>query len=143
MKKVDCEKIKAFLNENDHFCKFCGIRLTEVAPGYAEAVLDVTANILNGRDVVQGGAIMTLADFAFAGAISATGVTGVSLSCQTNFIRPGYGKTLKAVARQVHQGKTTAVYAIEIFNDDGNLAATVNITGFIIADKPVSGEHHG
>ena len=28
-----CEKVKAFLNEHDRFCKFCGIQLTEVAPG--------------------------------------------------------------------------------------------------------------
>lgn len=135
---VDCEKVKAFLNENDRFCRFCGIELTVVEPGYAEAVLTVTPDTLNGRNVVQGGAIMTLADFAYAGAVSATGVTGVSLNCQTNFIRPGSGKTMKAVARKVHQGRTTAVYAVEVFNDDGKLAATVSITGFIIDGSPVT-----
>ena len=138
-----CEKVKAFLNEHDRFCKFCGIQLTEVAPGYAEAVLTVTDDILNGRNIVQGGAIMTLADFAYAGAVSATGVTGVSLNCQTNFIRPGYGKTMKAIARKVHQGRKTAVYAVEVFNDDGKLAATVNITGFIIDEQPVNGVNNG
>ncbi len=135
---VDCEKIKAFLNENDRFCRFCGIELTVVEPGYAEAVLTVTPDVLNGRNVVQGGAIMTLADFAYAGAVSATGVTGVSLNCQTNFIRPGGGSTMKAVARKVHQGRKTAVYDVEVFNGDGKLAATVNITGFIIDEVPVT-----
>ena len=135
---VDCEKVKAFLNENDRFCRFCGIELIVVEPGYAEAVLTVTPDMLNGRNVVQGGAIMTLADFAYAGAVSATGVTGVSLNCQTNFIRPGGGKTMKAVARKVHQGRTTAVYAVEVFNGDGKLAATVNVTGFIIDENPVT-----
>ena len=139
---VDCEKIKSYLNEYDRFCRFCGIRLTVVTPGYAEAELTVTDQVLNGRDVVQGGAIMTLADFAYAGAVNATGVTGVSLNCQTNFIRPGQGPVMKAAARKVHQGRHTAVYAVEVFNGDGKLAATVNITGFIIDDAPLPALGH-
>ncbi|MBE6355516.1 MAG: PaaI family thioesterase [Lentisphaerae bacterium] len=134
---ADYGKIKEFLNRNDRFCVFNGIRLTEVGDGYAEAVLEITDNSLNGRNVVQGGAIMTLADFAFAGAVNGSGVTGVSLNCTTNFIRPGSGKSLRAVARKVSQGKKTAVYNVEVFNDDDKLVATMGITGFIIDDQPV------
>lgn len=134
---ADFEKIRTFLNEEDKFCKFCGIELTVVKDGYAEAVLHVNEDKLNGRGVVQGGAIMTLADFAFAGAVNGSGVTGVSLNCTTNFIRPGTGKMLKAVCRQVSQGKKTALYSVEVFNEDGKLTATMNITGFIIDDKPI------
>ena len=135
---MDYEKIKNFLNEEDKFCKFCGIQLTEVGDGYAEAVLQVDEDKLNGRAVVQGGAIMTLADFAFAGAVNGSGVTGVSLNCTANFIRPGTGSMLKAVCRKVSQGKKTAVYNAEVFNEEGKLVATMSITGFIIADKPIS-----
>jgi acyl-CoA thioesterase len=134
---MDFEKIKEFLNENDTFCKFCGIELTAVNDGYAEAVMEVDDNKLNGRRVVQGGAIMTLADFAYAGAVNGSGVTGVSLNCTTNFIRPGTGKFLRAVCRRVSQGKKTAVYTTEVFNDEDKLVATMNITGFIVDDKPI------
>ena len=134
---MDFEKIKNFLNEEDKFCEFCGIQLTEVGDGYAEAVLQVDENKLNGRQVVQGGAIMTLADFAFAGAINGSGVTGVSLHCATNFIRPGSGRTLRAVCRRISQGRTTCVYGAEVFNEDGKLVATMNITGYIVNDKPI------
>ena len=137
VKMMDFEKIRNFLNEEDKFCKFCGIQLTEVGNGYAEAVLEVNANKLNGRNVVQGGAIMTLADFAFAGAVNGSGVTGVSLNCTTNFIRPGSGSTLKAVCRKVSQGKKTALYVAEVTNENGQLVAVMNITGFIIDDKPI------
>lgn len=137
---MDYGKVKEFLNEEDKFCKFCGIQLTEVGDGYAEAVLQIDENKLNGRQVVQGGAIMTLADFAYAGAINGSGVTGVSLNCTTNFIRPGSGKMLKAVCRRIGQGKKTAVYNTEVTNEDGKLIATMNITGFIIDDKPLGGE---
>ncbi|MBE6365017.1 MAG: PaaI family thioesterase [Lentisphaerae bacterium] len=134
---MDFEKIRNFLNEEDKFCKFCGIQLTVVGDGYAEAVLRVDENKLNGRNVVQGGAIMTLADFAFAGAVNGSGVTGVSLNCATNFIRPGTGRELKAVCRKVSQGKKTAVYVSEVTNEEGKLVATMNITGFIVDDKPI------
>ena len=134
---MDFEKIRIFLNEEDKFCKFCGIQLTVVGDGYAEAVLRVDENKLNGRNVVQGGAIMTLADFAFAGAVNGSGVTGVSLNCATNFIRPGTGRELKAVCRKVSQGKKTAVYVSEVTNEEGKLVATMNITGFIVDDKPI------
>lgn len=136
--KMDFEKIRKFLNEEDKFCRFCGIELTVVGDGYAEAVLHVTPDKLNGRGVVQGGAIMTLADFAFAGAVNGSGVNGVSLNCTTNFIRPGIGDELKAVCRKVSQGRKTAVYSVEVFNGDGKLAATMSITGFIIDDKPIT-----
>ena len=136
---MDYEKLKKFLNEEDKFCRFCGITLTVIGDGYAEAVMPVDADKLNGRQVVQGGAIMTLADFAYAGAINGSGVTGVSLNCTTNFIRPGTGKELKAVCRRISQGKTTAVYQTEVVNDEGKLIATMNITGFIINDKPLAG----
>ena len=137
---MDYGKVKEFLNEEDKFCKFCGIQLTEVGDGYAEAVLQIDENKLNGRQVVQGGAIMTLADFAYSGAVNCSGVTGVSLNCTTNFIRPGTRKMLKAVCRRVSQGKKTAVYNTEVTNEDGKLVATMNITGFIIDDKPLGGE---
>ena len=134
---MDFEKIKNFLNTEDKFCRFCGIKLTVVKDGYAEAVMDIDENKLNGRQVVQGGAIMTLADFAFAGAVNGSGATGVSLNCTTNFLRPGSGKTLKAICRKINQGKKTALYTTEVFNYSQQLIAVMNITGFIINDQPI------
>lgn len=136
---VDFEKIREYLNREDRFCRFSGIRLTEVGDGYAEAELQISENSLNGRNVVQGGAIMTLADFAFAGAINGSGVNGVTLNCTTNFIRPGTGSFLRAAARKISQGKKTALYSVEVFQDDGKLVATMSVTGFIVDDKPIAG----
>ena len=40
---MNYEKLKDFLNENDRFCKFCGIKLTAIAAGYAEAEVEINA----------------------------------------------------------------------------------------------------
>ena len=77
---------------------------------------------------------MTLADFAFAGAANATGMQTVSLNVNTSFIRPGTGKLLRAVARKTSQGRTTSVYNVEVYGEDGKLVAVVNITGYIIGE---------
>lgn len=137
---MDYEKLKEFLNENDRFCRFCGIKLTKVEPGYAEAELTVTPDMFNSRNVVQGGAIMTLADFAFAGAANAMGHTTVSTGVVTNFLRPGSGEKLFARARKIHHGRSTCLYQVEVTNYDGKLVASVSITGFTVDENPVIGE---
>lgn len=136
---MDYEKLKDFLNTNDRFCRHCGIQLTHVAPGEAEAELQITPSVLNGRDVVQGGAIMTLADFAFAGAANAMGHSTVSTGLNINFIRPGSGSKLIAKARKIHHGRSTCLYQVDVFNEEKKLVAAVSVSGFIVDDKPVAG----
>ena len=61
------EDIKRFIKK-DKFCMFIGIELTEVSEGHAKAKMDIKEHHLNGVGIVQGGAIFTLADLAFAAA---------------------------------------------------------------------------
>ena len=58
--------------ENDRFAAANGMRLVELRPGFAKTSLAVEDRHLNNVGTVQGGAIFTLADFAF-GAASKTG----------------------------------------------------------------------
>lgn len=136
---MDCEKLRDFLNTNDRFCRYCGIKITHISPGEAEAELPVTPYMMNSRDVVQGGAIMTLADFAFAGASNAMGHTTVSTGLNINFLRPGSGSKLIAKAKKIHHGKSTCLYQVEVFNDENKLVASVSVSGFTVDDKPVAG----
>ena len=137
---MDYEVLREFLNTNDLFCRHCGIKITRIAPGEATAELDIVSSVMNSRNVVQGGAIMTLADFAFAGAANAMGHTTVSTALNINFIRPGTGKKLIAKARKVHHGRTTCLYQVEVFNDEEKLISSVSVSGFIVDDNPVAGE---
>ena len=137
---MNCEKLKDFLNTNDLFCRHCGITLTRVAPGEAEAELEITPQMMNSRNVVQGGAIMTLADFAFAGAANAMGHTTVSTGVTTHFLRPGTGNKLFATARKIHHGRMTCLYQIEVTDEQGKKVASVSVSGFTVDEKPVIGE---
>ena len=131
----DWELIRQALNDHDEFCKANGIELTVARPGYAEAVLPITEQMLNGVRTVQGGAIFTLCDLAFAGASNTYGFRCVALSGNISYVRPGTGSGLKAVATEVSRGRRTGVYRVDVFNDAGKLVAASTITGFISEER--------
>ena len=111
------------------------MRIDVIRPGYAEAVMEITENKLNGLGIAQGGAIFTLADLAFAGASNAAGFRTVAFTSNISFIRPGTGRRLRAVATEVSRGRRTGVYSVQVFNDDGKVVAHGTTTGFISEEK--------
>ena len=117
------EEIKEKLNRDDRFCRYNEMRIDVIRPGYAEAVMEITENKLNGLGIAQGGAIFTLADLAFAGASNAAGFRTVAFTSNISFIRPGTGRRLRAVAPEVSRGRRTGVYSVPVFNDDGTVVA--------------------
>lgn len=129
------EEIKEKLNRDDRFCWYNEMRIDVIRPGYAEAVMEITENKLNGLGIAQGGAIFTLADLAFAGASNAAGFRTVAFTSNISFIRPGTGRRLRAVATEVSRGRRTGVYSVQVFNDDGKVVAHGTTTGFISEEK--------
>jgi len=66
------EDIKRCL-KNDRFAERTNVELLTVSPGYATAKMVLHPHHLNGLGSVQGGAIFTLADYAFAAAANSHG----------------------------------------------------------------------
>ena len=124
------EQLKQYINENDTFGKSSRMKLTEVREGYAEAVMEITENSCNAVGTVQGGAIFTLADMAFAGAANSYGDKCVAMSAAASFIRPGTGKRLRATARAISKGRRSCVIETEVRNEEEKLVAKFQFTGF-------------
>ncbi|MBQ9774434.1 MAG: hotdog fold thioesterase [Lentisphaeria bacterium] len=134
---MDMENFKSLINEKDRFGKYNNMRVTEIRLGYAEAVLEISENSLNGLGTVQGGAIFSLSDLAFAAAANAGGVPTVAMTCSFSFIRPGTGTFLKAAAKEVSNGKRTVVYDVNVCNSADKLVAHGTINGFHVEGEPV------
>lgn len=117
--------------ENDRFAKYTGVELVEARPGYALARLEISEKHLNGVDFVQGGALFTLADFAFAAASNAAGFSTVGISCSIAFIKTPRGKTITAEAREVSTQNRVCQYLINIYDEDKTLSAQMMGTGYI------------
>lgn len=125
------EKEKIVIIENDQFAKLVGLELVKVELGYAEVRMAIQEKHLNGVGIVQGGAIFTLADFAFAAAANASGKVTVGINANINYFKPAKGKTLLAKATETSSGRSLCNYTVDIFDEDNEvLVAKFTATGF-------------
>jgi acyl-CoA thioesterase len=123
------QKLGQILN-NDRFARKNAIKLVSVGQGEAIAEMTVSEDHLNGVGIVQGGALFTLADFAFAAASNSSGRLAVASHASISFFRGVSGGTLRAVARQISTGQTLGTYAVDILDEAGTQVAFFTGTAF-------------
>ncbi|HEX2928014.1 MAG TPA: PaaI family thioesterase [Ruminiclostridium sp.] len=116
--------------EKDRFAHYVGIELIKASNGYAETSLELSDKHLNGLDVVQGGAIFTLADFAFAAAINSNGSATVGINSNITYFKAPKGKKITAVARETSTGKKICGCDVDVLDEDGTLIAKFSGTGY-------------
>jgi len=108
---------------NDRFAALTGIKLTQLEPGHAIAKMEIADKHMNAANVVQGGAIFTLADYAMAAAANAHGQVALAINCSIDFFRPPRGEYLVAEANEVHLSARLATYSVEIRDDSDAVVA--------------------
>lgn len=84
----------------------------------------------NAVGIVMGGAIFTLADFAFAVASNHENPGTVSLSANITFLKASKGSKLIAKAECVRDGRTTCYYRVTVTDNTGALIAEVTTSGY-------------
>ena len=114
----------------DCFASKMGSVIEDIKEGYARCYLDITPLHLNAAGNVMGGAIFTLADFAFAVAANWQAIGTVSLNSEIAYLGAAKGDRLEAEAFCIKNGRTTSYYRIEVRDELGNIVAIVNTTGY-------------
>src|SRR6187455_3878434 len=110
--------------ENDSFSQWLGIEVLEVKEGYSKIKMTVRKEMINGFGIVHGGIAFSLADSCFAFACNNRNVLSVALDTSINFIKPVHvGDVLTAEAKEIHNGKSTGLYHINITNQNKHLVA--------------------
>ncbi|NTU93027.1 MAG: PaaI family thioesterase [Chlorobiaceae bacterium] len=117
--------------KNDRFAQLLGIEILEVSPGYALLELKIEDKHKNGINIVQGGAIFTLADYAFGVASNADGSTTVGINASISYFKAPTGGYIRAEARAESTGKKICGYKVAIQDEDGSLVATFSGLGYI------------
>jgi acyl-CoA thioesterase len=85
---------------------------------------------LNAGNVVQGGAIFTLADLAFAAAVNAYGNLAMSIETSIRYFK-GVGEgTLFAEAKVVHLHRKLATFEVMVTNQEEELIALFTATAY-------------
>jgi acyl-CoA thioesterase len=116
--------------KNDQFAKYIGIKLLEVRNGYAVTELKLNENHLNGINLVQGGVIFTLADYAFAAASNSGGSMTVGINVNISYFKTPVGKTIRAEAKEICVQKRICAYQVDISDEDGSLVACFSGMGY-------------
>jgi acyl-CoA thioesterase len=116
------DTVKRFFKK-DKFAERANIELLSVSPGQARAKMTLHPHHLNGYGTVQGGAIFTLADFAFAAASNSHGKVAVAINVSITFMKAGETGTLWAEAKEVSKNFKLGSYTVEVKDDQGELVA--------------------
>ncbi|MDQ7782237.1 MAG: PaaI family thioesterase [Desulfomonilaceae bacterium] len=104
----------------DPFATFLGIKVDEVRESYARLSLAIRPEYRNSEQIAHGGALFTLADQAFAVAVSSRGLRAVAAELKINYfqgVQPGGIVTAEATPIDVR--KRISLWNIEVRSEDG------------------------
>ena len=130
--------------QQDQFARHVGVELVEVRPGWARLKMRVRPQHLNGIGIVQGGALFTLADTAFAAACNSRGATTVAIHADISFVKAAKGPLLWAEAIAVKDAKI-GVYEVKVLegDEDGGKEIVAAFHGVSYQLKKPQGEARG
>jgi len=117
--------------KNDRFASHNDIHLLSVGNGEAIAEMIVSEKHLNGVNIIQGGALFTLADFAFAAASNSHGRIAVAALASISFYRAVSSGKLTATAKEDNAGKSLSTYTVEITDESDVKIAQFKGTAFL------------
>ena len=118
------DKIRKHFEKYDRFAKFCGIELLEMSEGKSKVRMEICEHHLNGVGTVHGGAIFTLADFAFATAGNSHGKIAVAINTSISFMKAVSTGFLIAEAWEVSKNSKLGTYTVEVKDQAGDVVAT-------------------
>jgi len=141
------ENIKQFVSDSDQFARHSGMELLEVATGYAKVSMLIMGHHFNGAKIVHGGAIFTLADFAFAAAANSHGKIAVSINASISFIKAATAGVLIAEAKEISLNSKLGNYIVNITDQENDLIAVYQGTAYRKNDelplRPTPVQSHG
>jgi len=114
----------------DRYAALSGIELLTVEPGRAKTRMEISEMHLNAGNVVQGGAIFTLADLAFAAAVNAYGNLAMSIETSIRYFKGVSSGVLFAEAEIVNLHKRLATFDVRITNEANELIALFTATAY-------------
>ena len=114
----------------DRFATENGAVIEAVGKNTATVSMHIKSHHCNAAGTVMGGAIFTLADFAFLLASNHEKIGTVSLNANITFLRASKGDKLIATAECVRDGRTTCYYRVSVTDNTGVLIAEITTSGY-------------
>jgi acyl-CoA thioesterase len=122
MSSSDSQSLAAFF-ENDRFARESGIRVVEIRRGFARAEMTVEPRHLNAVGILQGGALFTLADLAFAAVSNSHGVLAVGCQVDVTYFKAVRSGTLTATGEEISRTHKLSTCLIRVTDETQELVA--------------------
>ncbi len=129
------EYVKEFFDTRDRFAKFVGIEIVEVNKGRAKVKLEIREEHLNGVNIIHGGVLFSLADYAFAIASNSHGNVAVAINSTISFIKAVDRGTIFAEAIEISKNPKLGIYKADVTHESGELLAVFQ--GMVYRKKQV------
>jgi len=124
-------KVVDKMMDHDAFSRWMDVKVIEIKEGYSKIQMAIRKEMVNGFGIVHGGIPFSLADSAFAFACNNRNNLSVALDVTITFTKAvNVGDILTAEAKEVHNGRSTGVYLITVFNQKNEQVALFKGTCF-------------
>jgi len=111
---------------NDRYAALSGVNIVEAGLGYCTTSLKIEKKHLNAANVVQGGAIFTLADLAFAVASNSHGQLALAINVNISYLSAVSAGTLYATATEVSEPDRLGAYDVVVTDEKQRVIARFN-----------------
>ncbi|MCD8323022.1 MAG: PaaI family thioesterase [Oscillospiraceae bacterium] len=132
---TDLERARHAFYSTTFATEVTGCVIDAVGDGYARCSMALTPAHKNSLGVPMGGAVFTLADFAFGVASNFDRDVFVSSAAEIHFLTASQGKILTAEAKEIRTGRQTCLFAVTVTDDLGKQVAYVTVTGMKVGER--------
>lgn len=137
LRPIDIDSVNNFSNKT--LTSHLGIKLTSFGDDYLEAIMPVDERTIQPYKLLHGGASCVLAEslgsIAANFCIDTKDFMAVGQHIEATHLRSVTKGFVKGRARAIHIGKSSQVWNIEIFNDEGKIVCDSKIIMAIVKIK--------
>jgi len=134
--KMDYDKLIEKRNNEGGFSEFCGIKITKIKEGCAEAEVQVNTEHFNSMSIIHGGMLFTLADTVGGACARSHGYNVTTVNANIEFLQAGANvETLYAYAKTVSKGNKIYRVQVDIF-DQLKHHLTTSVLTFYTGSNP-------
>ncbi|WP_131782928.1 hotdog fold thioesterase [Legionella gresilensis] len=116
---------------------FLGIKFIEVGDDFLIATMPASERTKQPLGIIHGGANVvlaeTLASVAANSVVDLNKFYCVGLEINANHIRPVSKGFVKGITRPLHIGRTTHVWQIDMYNEEGKTSCVSRMTASVVA----------
>lgn len=121
------DQAKEIINNDTGYINNNNFKIIKVEENYCEIVGQLTESSLNPYNTAHGGYIFGLADTAAGIAAMTNGKKAVTINSTIDYINPGIGNSLRAIAKSIKTTNSLAFIEVVIYDETDNLVAKSTI----------------